>query len=164
VGGSVRTAPDASYFSLRRTLRGSVTNERARAVGSVPTTNRRLLLPHAPRPRARGTPGGGHGAARSRCAARPRNGRRTETAADPRRTRQAMDRCTAHASAYNAYNAYNNYNAYNAYNAYNPYHAYNAVPAGPLGAPRAADRAARDSTCSPRARVAAQKHSGGSAD
>ncbi len=38
-----------------------------------------------------------------------RNGRRTETAADMCRTRRAMDRRTAHASAYNAYNAYNAY-------------------------------------------------------
>ena len=99
---------------------------------------------------------------RSRCAARPRNGRRNETAADTRRLRQAMDRCTAQASrarpsvrqagACTACTGYNADNAYNVYYACNAYNDDNAVPAGPLGAPRAADRAARDSTCSPRAR------------
>ncbi len=55
MGGSVRTAPDASYFTLRRTLRRSVTSARVR-VGPMPTTDCRLLSLHAPRPRSRGYP------------------------------------------------------------------------------------------------------------
>ena len=151
MGGSVRTAPDASFVQPTSDAE-TVSDQRVRAVGPMPTTDRRVLSLHARGRVLGGTPGGGHGAARSRCAARPRNGRRTETAADMCRTRQAMDRCAVRASAYTAYTAYNPYSAYNPYNPYNPYHAYNAVPAGPLAAPRAADRAARDSTCSPRAR------------
>ena len=126
----------------------------------MPTTDHRLLFLHARGGVLGGTPGGGHGAARSRCAARPRNGRRTETAADMCRTRQAMDRCTVHASAYTAYTAYSAYNVYNAYNAYNDYNACSGRAA--RCATRSGSRSSRFDVQS--ARAAAQQLSDSNAD
>ena len=63
MGGSVRTAPDASFVQPTSDAE-TVSDERARACSRLHADHR---LPPAlaarPRPRARGTPGGGHGAA-----------------------------------------------------------------------------------------------------
>jgi hypothetical protein len=145
VAGTVRSSPHASAAHRR------VKNLRVRVVGSMPTTDRRLLSVHA-RGRVLGVPPAAVRRSPARCAPRTR-----AVCAGDRPQHSPRLSCAAVARQAGACNAYNPYNAYNACNAYNAYHT------GPLDALLEADCAARDRLAVV-ARAAAQQHCDGTAE
>ena len=125
MGGSVRTAPDASFVQPTSDAE-TVSDQRVRAVGSMPTTDRRVLSLHA-RGRVLGVP---PAAATAQPGRDVRLGRGTADTTRPPPTcagrgvrwplhspHQSCAAVVRQAGACNAGNAYNAYNADNAVNA-----------------------------------------------